>query len=330
MCLFPRLIKNKAYSKQRFLAIGTTIDERKKYVAVGCGKCIECKQQKAQQWRVRLCEEMKVQKYSKFITLTFTNESLDTLTKEFNTTECNGIATAAVRRFLERYRKKYKKTLRHWLITELGHENTERIHLHGIIFPEHDINVQELTTLWKYGRTDIGEYCNERTINYIVKYVTKLDIDHKNYEPCILCSAGIGKAFIETITAKNTYRYIKGKSAEYYTLKDGHKVALPIYYRNKLYSEKERADLWTDRLDKAEIYVNGIRIRNIDTAEGQKLYFDTLKDLQQWNNLLGYGNTSEEWKKEEYNITFKMLQRCSRRSANEGANIKNKPLKTQN
>lgn len=309
MCLYPRLIKNKAYSKQRFLAIGTTIDERKKYVAVGCGECYECRRQKAQQWRVRLTEELKVHKYAYFITLTFSNESLIELMQEIETSEeTNAVAQLAVRRFLERWRKKYGKSLKHWMITELGHENTERIHLHGIIFAEHEITNELLNSIWKYGRTDTGQYCNLQTINYIVKYVTKIDKDHKNYKAQIMCSAGIGENFIHTIGAKNTYKYKPHNSAEYYTLSNGQKVALPIYYRNKLYSVKERADLWTDRLDKDTIYVNGIKIRNVSTFEGTQEYYKVLASQQEWNKSIGYGDLSKEWQKEAYNITFKMLQ----------------------
>ena len=312
MCLYPRFIKNKAYSKQRFLAIGTTMDERKKYVPIGCGECYECRRQKAQQWKVRLCEEIKVNKYAYFTTLTFSNESLQELMKALKTTEeTNAVAEIAVRRFLERWRKKYKKSLKHWFITELGHKNTERIHIHGIIFSEFEITNELINSIWKYGRTDTGQYCNIQTINYIVKYVTKIDTEHKNFKPVILCSAGLGEEFVHTETAKRTYKYKPHNSAEYYTLNNGQKVALPIYYRNKLYSEKERADLWTDRLDKDEIYVNGIRIRKVSTEKGQIEYYKILAAQQEWNKSIGYGDLSKEWQKESYNITFKMLQRAN-------------------
>ena len=45
----------------------------------------------------------------------------------------NDIATVGVRYFFENIRKSTKKSLKHWLITELGQNNTERIHLHGLI-----------------------------------------------------------------------------------------------------------------------------------------------------------------------------------------------------
>lgn len=313
MCLFPRYILNKKYlsytTKKKTQHPASYCDDfRKLYVPIGCGKCYECKRQKAQSWRVRLYEELKVQKHAYFVTLTFAPKELEKLCNEHNCTESNAIATIAVRRFLERWRKQHKKSVKHWLITELGQTNTERIHLHGILFPEFPINNEYLEKMWKYGKADTGQFCNMQTINYIVKYVTKVDITHKNYEPIILCSAGLGENFVHTYGAKATYRYRKGDSPEYYTLNNGRRVALPIYYRNKLYTEKEREQLWTDRLDKDEIYVNGIRIQNIESQESQNYYYRLLKEQQRWNNNIGYGNTSEEWQKEPYNITFKQLQ----------------------
>ena len=53
-----------------------------------------------------------------------------------------------------------------------------------------------------YGHIWVGEYCNEKTINYIIKYVTKVDEDHKNYKSIILTSKGIGSNYIKTHAAK--------------------------------------------------------------------------------------------------------------------------------
>lgn len=315
MCLFPRFIKNKRYqgysAKRPSKGTATAVpcdDYRKLYVPIGCGECYECRKQKAQAWKVRLNEEIKVQKYAYFVTLTFSNEDLKKIMNETGQSECNGIATLAVRRFLERWRKKNKKSVKHWLITELGHENTERIHLHGILFTDYPINNNYLQDLWKYGNTDIGEYCNERTINYIVKYVTKIDTNHKHYKAVILCSAGLGENFVHTLAAKNTYRYKPQKSAEFYTLPNGNKVALPIYYRNKLYTQEERDKLWTERLDRNEIYVNGIKVR-LRTDEDYKYYYNLLEEQQRQNNALGYGNTDKQWEKKDYNANLMVVNK---------------------
>lgn len=301
MCLYPRLMRNPHYINKTAYVCK---DKRQLYVPIPCGNCYECRKQKAQSWRVRMMEEIKVAKYAYFITLTFSNESLQEM-KERGAEENNGTATKAVRLFLERWRKLYKKSLKHWLITELGHTGTERIHLHGIIFPEFPITNELLSRVWKYGRTDIGKYCNEQTINYIVKYVTKVDRDHPNYKGIIICSPGMGAAFLQTYNA-SLYKYKpNGESRKFYTLKDGNKVALPTYYYKKLYSDAERNKMWSELLDKDERYVNGIKVPEF--SQNWDTYLEILKTQQAWNIQIGYGSTENEWKSNIYNETLQKI-----------------------
>ena len=129
MCLYPKMIKNPKYlpNKKNNNNPPEITDKRVRYVPIGCGNCIECRKQKKREWQIRMNEEIKHDRTGKVITLT--SYGIE-----------NQIATLATRRFLERWRKKYKKSVKHWLITELGHEGTENIHLHGIIWTNKDVN----------------------------------------------------------------------------------------------------------------------------------------------------------------------------------------------
>ncbi|AXH74827.1 MAG: replication initiator protein [Microviridae sp.] len=145
MCLYPTLIKNKKYTanKKNGGQVPPVYDNRVMYVPIGCGGCIECRKKKSREWKVRLLEEIKREKNGVFITLTFSEESMKDLSEKVQENGKlegynldNAVATQAVRYFLERWRKKYKKSVRHWLVTELGHNGTERIHMHGIIWTD--------------------------------------------------------------------------------------------------------------------------------------------------------------------------------------------------
>ena len=210
MCLYPKMIKNPKYlpNKKNNNNPPEITDERAKWVPVGCGNCMECRKQKKREWQIRMNEEIKHDRTGKFITLTFSNEELDKLIQETGIQESNAVATIAVRRFLERWRKKYKKSVKHFLITELGHNGTERIHLHGILFTNE--KTETIQERWKYGIIWIGQYTNERTINYIMKYITKVDEDHKGFKAVILTSTGIGKQYTENKhkTSKNKYQEV--------------------------------------------------------------------------------------------------------------------------
>ena len=224
MCLYPRLIRNPKYRQNKKNGGNVPIlkDKRALWVPVGCQKCMECAKQRANNWSIRLQEEIKTNRTGKFVTLTFSEETLIELNEEIKDLQGyereNEIATLAVKRFRERWRKQKKYSLRYWLVTELGQKNTERIHLHGIIF---DNDVQEIKRSWEqYGEVWIGGYVNERTINYITKYVTKPDPIHLEYRPVVFTSNGMGAKYIGTINNRlNTY---KGKETnEMYTCRNG-------------------------------------------------------------------------------------------------------------
>lgn len=327
MCLYPKVILNPKYraNKKNGGVIPPLPDERVKYVSVGCGKCIECCHQKANAWRQRLYEELKENK-GKFVTLTFSDQSIKELAEELGVEgQCNAVAGLAMRRFLERWRKKHKTSVRHFFITELGSKNkSERLHLHGILFTDSLTN-ENLEEIWKYGRVDVGNKCNEKSVNYIVKYIHKPDIEHPDYQPQTFCSAGIGKKWIEG--RRGAYRYKEGRTKEYYTLASGQKVGLSIYYRNNFFSEEEREKLWIEKLDKKERWVRGQRI---DISKGEDFYWFALKNAQEENKRLGFPEPT--WEKSEYSITLRMLRkRNSSNSAPQsvGAGLQASPVRAK-
>jgi hypothetical protein len=313
MCLFPNLYLNKKYLPnkknngnppplpKRIINGKIVDDERVKFVPVKCGKCMECMKAKKNEWRVRLREELHNGMIGYFVTLTMSNESFKMIYDKYFKNEMvdgytldNLIATKSVRLFLERWRKKYKKSVRHWLITELGSNGTENLHLHGLIWTNHP--KEEIQKKWNYGFVFIGEYVNERSINYMTKYCTKLDEKHPNYTPIILCSKGIGKPFFNNKDLHKK-KYIPNKTQNFYRTESGIKLALPIYYKNKIYSEEDREKLWIELLDKGERYVLGEKI-NIKKNETE--YFQKLKAAQEKNKRLKYGSDEKDWNKLHY------------------------------
>lgn len=313
MCLYPKLINNPKYIKNKKNGgnIPKVKDKRVLLVPIGCGKCMECMKKKAREWNVRLNEEVKNRKDGVFVTLTFSNESIKELYNSLkDEEEKNGIKTElegyeldkelarlGVRRFLERWRKKYKKSIRHWLITELGHNGTENIHLHGLLFTKE--SEEEIKNIWKYGfiwTSKKDGWVNEQTINYITKYCTKLDSKHKEFQPKIMTSAGIGKGYIDRTDSKNNI-YVKEKTKEYYTRRDGTKLALPIYYRNKIYTEEEREKLWLEKLDKEVRFVDGVKV---DISKTDEIYYRKLELARNKNKQLGFGDNQVNWERKRY------------------------------
>ena len=51
-------------------------------------------------------------------------------------------------------------------------------------------------------------------------------------------------------------------------MRNGGKLNLPIYYRNKLFTEEEREKLFLDKIEKGIVYVLGIKI-DLKTEESR-------------------------------------------------------------
>lgn len=308
MCLYNRLIKNKKYEAngKNGGIVPEVKDPRVLYVPVGCGECIECRKQKAREWQVRMQEDIRENTTGVFVTLTFSNESIqklcteDTLSKLKGYALDNALATRATRLFLERWRKPRKKSLRHWLITELGHDGTENVHLHGIVWTTESI--EAIRDTWQYGfvwprseRDRRKNYVNNRTVNYIIKYITKTDADHPNYKPKILCSKGIGGNYTSDPRAfRNKFK--NEETIETYRTESGHKISMPIYWRNKIYTDEEREKLWLQRLDRQERWICGEKYKANDRETQRKL----MEWYRQKNGELGYGKGKKDWNAAEY------------------------------
>jgi len=266
-------------------------DERLNYIEVPCGRCMECKRSKANEWRVRLSEEIRQRKDGVFVTLTFSDESLVELGKDakgFGYSFENDIAKLAVKRMSERYRSREGKALRHWLVTELGGKYSERIHLHGLIFCKNDYN--QIKKDWKYGNIWIGDYVSERTINYMTKYVMKIDKKHSEYRSKIFTSQGMGKGFLKREDVKlNKY---KGEDTDNsYTNRKGFKMNLPRYYKLKIWEDEQREDMMLNLLDKGIVVVNK---KEYKLPEEQEQYERALRQGKIKNLQLGFPSDKKD------------------------------------
>ena len=102
-----------------------------------------------------------------------------------------------------------------------------------------------------------------------------------------------------------------------YRLPNGAKSALPIYYRNKIYTEDEREKLWIQKLDKEERWVCG---EKIDISKSEETYENVRKFYRKKNKELGYGD-DKTWNEENYK---KKLERLRKHKQDAIDRIKNK------
>lgn len=277
MCINPKIIKNRKYLPNKKNNFNPPIpkDERLRYVEVGCGKCHECRANYVRGWIIRIQEDLKVKHFGEnnrelvphFMTMTFNDESIETIKQKYKLNEPNEIAYKAIRLFSGRYMKKFKHAVRHWFISELGEENG-RIHIHGILWT--GMNNDEIENMWSYGWVDCGRYVADWSATYFMKYVNKFNPKYPDFKAKIWPSKKIGANYL-TDDIKHKKAFNGEKTECYYTTKTGKKVALPNYYRKKIYNDDEREQLYLQFLDQPTVHINGIEVDKKDFKKIEKL-----------------------------------------------------------
>lgn len=160
----------------------------------------------------------------------------------------------AVRLWLDRMRKYFGKQVRHFIVGEFG-DKTHRFHYHGLLFNiPLQLDKDLLESLWGCGFAHIG-WCKDKTINYIVKYISKNDNKEvKKDIPRLIVSKGLGSRFADY--AKD--EPIKTQLKPYIVYKQGAKVPLPKYLQDKIYDIDDKCQMVVNNLNKPfERFVNG-------------------------------------------------------------------------
>ena len=102
----------KANKKNNFKA-PVCKDRRLLLVPAKCGRCIECRKGRKREWVIRLNEEIKNNPdKATFWTLTISNGEYEKLKSDSKKKDRDSICKLAVKRMLERIRKKTKKSVR--------------------------------------------------------------------------------------------------------------------------------------------------------------------------------------------------------------------------
>ena len=89
----------------------------------------------------------------------------------------------------------------------------------------------------------------------------------------MLCSPGLGAGYIKRIGKRHAWKGEETKE-DYYT-RQGTPIALPKYYKYKLFTEEQREQLWIYREESGEKYVGNFKIEVKD--EESEEYYNTLK-----------------------------------------------------
>lgn len=212
-------------------------------VPVPCGKCPNCKLNRVNGWVFRMLQEELRSETSHFVTLTYD-------TRFVPITE-NGFMTLRKRDF-QLFMKRLRKAisidypnvrLKYYAVGEYG-TKYKRPHYHAILFNVPD--TRYIVEAWSIGSDPIGGVnigsVSGDSIAYTMKYIDKSSWkrshardDREKEFP--LMSKRIGANYL----TDQTVAYHKADLTRCYILRPGgHRIAMPRYYKDKIYTERER------------------------------------------------------------------------------------------
>lgn len=221
-------------------------------VPVPCGKCAPCKRRRVESWVFRVMQEYKVSASAYFVTLTYDTPYVPRSANGFLT-----LRKSDVQKFMKRLRKATSAKMKYYLCGEYGSKN-RRPHYHLILFncPSKDLIEQS----WGLGYVHIDEV-NGNTVAYTMKYIDKSEyIKRFSRDDRIpefsLMSKGIGKNFLSP--AMVDY-YHSDVTRMHVTERGGKKIAIPRYYRKKLFDE--------DQLQEQLMHVQSVMLKKADESK---------------------------------------------------------------
>lgn len=209
-----------------------------KYQDVPCGKCPACFKRRVSGWSFRLLQEEKKSTSAHFITLTY-----DTKNVHITPNGYMDLNKRDVQLFFKRLRKCHtdeEHPIKYFCVGEYGGKSA-RPHFHLIIF---NVHIPTIQPAWQLGSIHYGQVTGA-SIGYTLKYMSKIARIpmHKNDDRTPefgQMSKGLGISYLTENMLNWHLNPVKKNERMYLNLKDGKKVSMPRYYKNKIYTDEER------------------------------------------------------------------------------------------
>lgn len=223
--------------------------ESGEWMSLPCSSCPNCKKRRASSWSFRLMKEGEVSKTALFVTLTY-----DTRFVPITRNGYMSLDKKDLQKFMKRLRKRSTEKLKYYAVGEYG-SKTMRPHYHLIIF---NADILEIERSWALDEKKIGEIyvgkVSDASIGYTLKYISKDGKipTHKNddrQKEFSLMSKGLGKNYL-TDNMKN-WHYDSLTERCYVPLKDNKKIAMPRYYKDKIYNSIQKAIIADEMREKS-------------------------------------------------------------------------------
>jgi len=211
---------------------------RGQYMPLPCGKCPPCKKRRTSGWSFRLIKEGERSISALFITLTYDTQYVPITKNGFMNLDLQDL-----QKFFKRLRKRTNEKIKYYAVGEYGSKK-KRPHYHIILF---NSNKEHIIDSWTINNKPIGSVyigdVSSASIGYTLKYMCKESKipmhqnDDRKKEFSVM-SKGLGKNYM----TKQMIQWHKNDllNRMYVPIEDGKKIAMPRYFKDKIYTEIEK------------------------------------------------------------------------------------------
>lgn len=237
------------------------------YLPIPCGRCPNCRKRRVDDWVTRLVKEDERSLTSHFVTLTYSDRYLPKSE--------NGIPTLKkehLKEFFRVLRKKQKEKIRYYAVGEYGTEK-RRPHYHIILF--NVLDKKDIADSWselkstETIRNELGQVIgtksnriqkgtvhidsvSQRAIGYCLKYIDKDKkvperlwrngkLQDYDFDDRLKEFATMSKKLGDNYLTDEMIAWHQADVERNYVVRNGRKYSLPTYYRNKIYSDEQKA-----------------------------------------------------------------------------------------
>jgi len=208
------------------------------YIPVPCSKCPPCMKRRTSGWSYRLIKEGERSSSALFVTLTYDTEYVPLTEKGYM-----NLDKTDVQKFFKRLRKLSKTKIKYYVCGEYGTKKM-RPHYHIILF---NANKEHIIKAWILNNKPLGSIhigqVNEASIGYTLKYMTKkgkipLHYNDDRQKEFSLMSKRLGDNYITKKMIKWHKQDLEKRM--YVNIPDNKKIAMPRYYKDKIYNDIEK------------------------------------------------------------------------------------------
>lgn len=213
---------------------------------VPCGRCENCLKRKISGWSFRLMQTLKTSYSSNFITLTYDTDHVPISKNGFMV-----LKKTDMQLFFKRLRISHDRLLsdnkpppiKYYCVGEYGGK-TMRPHYHIILF---NSIVELIQPAWQLGQVNYGDVrgVNESSVGYCLKYISKpkkipMHRNDDRQREFGLMSKGLGETYLTDAMIQWHHNDINNRM---YCNVENKKIAMPRYYKQKIYSEDQRVSV---------------------------------------------------------------------------------------